>query len=238
MVKTRDFKAVQKLMETSFATNPPHPDFPLPHIDDVLPLTEKEIQGIQKGFGEYGYPIIEPIARRPELVRLLIEKDPKVKYGSTQGTTLLGVLRVFEESSVKPGGYSITAATLINSEHVGYSAANRAGRELRNARKALASLYGFQFTNLSYMMQLAQPEDYHRSNEYHQLNMIKAGHRAAKLNAIAYTRGLLGDVETSRVSEDVVDVAIRGREIYDERYLLEPPTRNWVDAIRPPRHLL
>ena len=171
-------------------------------------------------------------------MRLLIGEDAGVKYEKTKATLFSQVLRTFEETAPKPINYRATVSDLINSPYTTFGSAPTAANVLRMTKRLLSRIYAVQFTNTSYLIQFVQIDDYHKSGEYHQLNMIKAGHRAAKLGSIAYTRGLLGDVDTSLISEDVVDVALRGREIYDERYHKEPPAKPIVRAPMIARHLL
>lgn len=206
-----------------------------------LPLTQKiiskkELDSFGKGESEFGYPLIE-FFLNPYTVRLLIEKNSRVKYDHFIRTHFLGTLRLLEESASLPVNYRVNISDIINSPIFPSVSLQKAKEAMINLKRVVRSHLGFEFERDTSSIRFVTQESIFRSRYFYDHYIHKNGTRAQRLNQEAYTRAALGDTDMGKVPEGIIDTIVKGEEAYRARFL-GSEKRIFVPAASLPRHLL
>jgi hypothetical protein len=233
IAQRRDFNGLWEEALSMIKSNPNYPNLPLTQ----KVLTSKQLQSFANGESNWGYPLIE-LFLNPYTVRLLIEKNGRVKYDHLVRTHFLGAMRLFEESADLPIDYRVNISDIINSPVFPSVSLQKARETMIRMKYLVKSHLGFEFERDTSSIRFVTRESVYRSRYYYDKNLHKSGARASQLNQEAYTRGALGDIEMSKVPEDIADDITKGNEAYNARFLGMDDKRSFVEAKVLPRHLL
>jgi hypothetical protein len=211
---------------------PPYPELPLKQKT----LSPDNLDSFAKGESEFGYPLTE-LFLNPYTVRLLIEKNDRVKYDHYIRTHFLGTLRLLEESAALPINYRVSISDIINSPIFPSVSVQKAKQAMTAVKSLIRGHLGFEFERDTSSIRFVSQESVFKSRYFYDHHIHKGGARAQQLNREAFTRGALGDVEMSKVPDDIAQSITKGEEAYRARYLGDEK-RTFLPAVSIPRHLL
>ena len=234
--KPKDFKGLwEKIVEYAKSDPEPlYPSVPSPPIE----LSADQLLDIKDGGGEFGYPLIEILARKSH-VRLLYEKERRIKYRDLRPSAILLVLKLLEESGKKPAEYCINISQVVNQKDLTYSLES-ARTLVSNAKHLLEDALGLSCSPETRNLKLTTLDEYKQGLYYHDRNMVKAVGRIQDLIKKAHTRRLLGDSPSDcpGVPDVYRGLIPEGNAAYDSRFLGKTDSRSYEPMNTLPRHLL
>lgn len=233
--KARDFDGLWNECLSLIKANPMplYPRLPLA----FRPLTNAEVHSLSTGESRWGYPLTELFINE-QVVRLLVQKNTRVKYEHYIRTDFLGVLRLLEESADLPVDYRISISEIINDPFFPGVNLRRSRAAMSEVKKFVRDYVGLEFERDTSGLRFVTRNSVMLSQYFYERNTYKSGSRAHALNQQAYTRLVLGDVELGRVPEDLPEQITRGVRSYETSVLGFPDKRRYVEPRSLPRHLL